>query len=79
MKPWQGLNAKEIASIPNDEYRLQKVERILKERNQLKELSDEEICNIFNEYTGLGIHQKAADKEDLLVFARAILKKASEK
>jgi hypothetical protein len=44
-----------------------------------KELTDEEICKIFNEHTGLGIHQKEADKADLLVFARAILRKASEK
>jgi hypothetical protein len=45
----------------------------------VKELTDEEICKIFNEHTGLGIHQKEADKADLLVFARAILKKAQEK
>jgi hypothetical protein len=42
-------------------------------------LTDEEICKIFNEYTGLGVHQKEADKVDLLVFARAILRKATEK
>jgi hypothetical protein len=30
---WKGLTAKEIATIPNDEFRLQTVERILKERN----------------------------------------------
>jgi hypothetical protein len=46
---------------------------------QLRELTDEEICKIFNEHTGLGIHQKEADKADLIVFARAILRKASEK
>jgi hypothetical protein len=46
---------------------------------QLKELTDEEICKIFNEHTGLGIHQKEADKADLLVFAKAILRKAQEK
>jgi hypothetical protein len=45
----------------------------------VKELTDEEICKIFNEHTGLGIHQKEADKADLLVFARAILRKAQEK
>lgn len=33
-KEWQGLTAEEIASIPNDEFRLQKVEKILKERNK---------------------------------------------
>ena len=44
-----------------------------------KQLTDEEICKIFNEHTGLGIHQKEADKADLLVFARAILRKAQEK
>ena len=47
--------------------------------NKVKELTDEEICKIFNEHTGLGIHQKEADKADLLVFARAILRKAQEK
>jgi hypothetical protein len=41
-----------------------------------RDLTDEEICKIFNEHTGLGIHQKEADKADLLVFARAILRKA---
>jgi hypothetical protein len=30
---WQGLTAKEIASIPLDEYALQKAEKILKEKN----------------------------------------------
>ena len=30
---WQGLTAKEITSIPLDEYALQKVEKILKEKN----------------------------------------------
>ena len=40
-----------------------------------KELTDEEICKIFNEHTGLGIHQKEADKADLIVFARAIMKR----
>ena len=45
---------------------------------QMRELTDEEICKIFNEHTGLGIHQKEADKADLLVFARAILRKAQE-
>jgi hypothetical protein len=30
---WKGLTAKEIATISNDEFRLQTVERILKERN----------------------------------------------
>jgi hypothetical protein len=41
-------------------------------------LTDEEICKIFNEHTGLGIRQKEADKADLLVFARALLRKAQE-
>jgi hypothetical protein len=40
MKTWDGLNAEEIASIPRDEYCFQKIERILRERNELKELSD---------------------------------------
>jgi hypothetical protein len=43
MKTWDGLNAEEIASIPRDEYCFQKIERILRERNELKVLSDEEI------------------------------------
>jgi hypothetical protein len=43
-----------------------------------EQLTDEEICKIFNEHTGLGIHQKEADKADLLVFARAILRKVQE-
>jgi len=30
---WKGLTAQEIATIPNDEFKLQTVERILKERN----------------------------------------------
>jgi len=30
---WKSLTAQEIATIPNDEFRLQKVEKILKERN----------------------------------------------
>ncbi|CAB4121479.1 hypothetical protein UFOVP11_62 [uncultured Caudovirales phage] len=47
--------------------------------NPVKKLTDEEICKIFNEHTGLGIHQKEADKADLIVFARAILRKTQEK
>ena len=77
MKTWDGLNAEEIASIPNDEYRLQKVERILRERNELKELSDEEIDRVVDETYGVprnpGIY--AAHRR----LARAILKKASER
>ena len=34
---WKGLTAKEIATIPNDEFTLQTVERILKERNTYTE------------------------------------------
>jgi hypothetical protein len=30
---WQGLDAKEIASIPINEYTVQTVEKILKEKN----------------------------------------------
>lgn len=37
MKTWQGLNAEEIASIPRDEYCFQKIERILRERNEVKD------------------------------------------
>jgi hypothetical protein len=72
---WQGLTAEEIATIPNDEFRLQKVERILKERNThpAKTLTDEEI---FEAVQDIFVHGK---DEDILEFARAILKKASEK
>jgi chromosome segregation and condensation protein ScpB len=72
MKTWQGLNAEEIASIPNDEYRLQNVERILRERNELRELSDAEIQSISHKY-------HYTYNPDYIGFARAILKKASEK
>jgi hypothetical protein len=71
MTTWQGLNAEEIASIPRDEYCFQKIERILRERNELKELSDEEIRYIWQDCKG--------QVNDLVIFARAILKKASEK
>jgi hypothetical protein len=37
-----------------------------------KPLSDEEICKLFNEHTGLGVNQKEALQADLIVFARAI-------
>jgi hypothetical protein len=73
MKTWQGLNAEEIASIPRDEYCFQKIERILRERNELKELSDEEIKAIANNLTC------TPDKNWNVLFAKAILKKASEK
>ena len=39
---------------------------------QLKPLSDEEICKIYVENTGLGVNQKEALQADLIVFARAI-------
>jgi hypothetical protein len=70
MKTWQGLNAEEIASIPRDEYCFQKIERILRERNELKVLSDEEIdeCLYATDWS-----------YDPHSFAKAILKKASEK
>jgi hypothetical protein len=73
MKTWQGLNAEEIASIPRDEYCFQKIERILRERNELKELSDEEIMKECN-WKYIDTYEDA-----LIDFARAILKKASEK
>jgi hypothetical protein len=68
---WQGLTAEEIATIPNDEFRLQTVERILKERNAhpAKTLIDEEIIELFEH----------PDDFNCIDFARAILKKASEK
>jgi hypothetical protein len=71
---WQGLTAEEIATIPNDEFRLQKVERILKERNTnpAKTLTDEEILQFRDKVPySLG--------SDLIDFARAILRKAQEK
>jgi hypothetical protein len=37
MTTWQGLNAEEIASITRDEYCFQKIERILRERNEVKD------------------------------------------
>jgi tellurite resistance protein len=74
MKTWQGLNAEEIASIPRDEYCFQKIERILRERNELKELSDEEIIEIGNAVVNL-----IDSNEGWIEFAKAILKKASEK
>ena len=72
----------EIAELKHMNRNWQISENILLlelEKLQHRELTDEEICKIFNEHTGLGIHQKEADKADLLVFARAILRKASEK
>jgi tellurite resistance protein len=74
MTTWQGLNAEEIASIPRDEYCFQKIERILRERNELKELSDEEIIEIGNAVVNL-----IDSNEGWIEFAKAILKKASEK
>ena len=74
MKTWDGLNAEEIASIPRDEYCFQKIERILRERNELKELSDEEIIEIGNAVVNL-----IDSNEGWIEFAKAILKKASEK
>jgi len=75
-KTWQGLTAEEIATIPNDEFRLQKVEKILKERNSpLADLTDEEIEQLQAEYdidSGLTCHS-------VKDFARAILRKAQEK
>jgi hypothetical protein len=56
-----------------------KMDKIPLYTHPVKELTDEEICKIFNEHTGLGIHQKEADKADLLVFAKAILRKTQEK
>ena len=78
MKTWQGLNAEEIASIPRDEYCFQKIERILRERNELKELSDDEIMEVLEkiEYNPAEV-SLSYDYE--MRIARAILKKASEK
>ena len=42
---WKGLTAKEIATIPNDKFRLQTVERILKDRNTFSD-TDEEILSV---------------------------------
>ena len=64
---------------PNEYHRIEGSYDTPLYTHPVKELTDEEICKIFNEHTGLGIHQKEADKADLLVFARAILRKASEK
>jgi hypothetical protein len=100
MKTWDGLNAEEIASIPRDEYCFQKIERILRERNEVKdfypdvtfedgvfrfdlpngdefvivpptprELSDEEILEVSH----------TVPYANRFEFARAILKKASER
>jgi hypothetical protein len=77
MTTWQGLNAEEIASIPRDEYCFQKIERILRERNELKELSDEEIYEVWN--TLPYDEQFPFDGTATYRFARAILKKAQEK
>ena len=78
MKTWDGLNAEEIASIPRDEYCFQKIERILRERNELKELSDDEIMEVLEkiEYNPAEV-SLSYDYE--MRIARAILKKASEK
>lgn len=75
MKTWDGLNAEEIASIPRDEYCFQKIERILRERNELRELSDEEIL----EYSDVFSLDKSplyefTDK-GLVLFTRAILER----
>jgi hypothetical protein len=85
-KTWQGLTAEEIATIPNDEFRLQKVEKILKERNThpAKTLTDEEIMDESFK-AGLAISKDTDvfllehDVEALVTFARAILRKAQEK
>jgi hypothetical protein len=72
MTTWQGLDAEEIASIPRDEYCFQKIERILRERNELRELSDEEIEEIyFKDFNYEG--------EDFIEFAKAVLRKAQQK
>ena len=72
IEKWQGLTAEEIATIPNDEFRLQKVEKILKERNThpAKTLTDEEIINIADTYDW--------HKDCAIEFARAILRKAQK-
>jgi HAMP domain-containing protein len=72
---WQGLTAEEIATIPNDEFRLQKVEKILKERNThpVKTLTDEEINWLAKAYSTMEGELNAP------AFARAILRKAQEK
>jgi len=72
-KTWQGLTAEEIATITNDEFRLQKVEKILKERNThpAKTLTDDEIKQVWQA-------NLVAMGNDL-DFARAILRKAQEK
>ena len=43
---WRGLTAEEIATIPNDEFRLQTVERILKDRNIFTNRYDEILSAI---------------------------------
>ena len=77
MKTWDGLNAEEIASIPRDEYCFQKIERILRERNELKELSDDEIMEVLEkiEYNPAEV-SLSYDYE--MRIARAILKKARD-
>ncbi len=84
MKTWDGLNAEEIASIPRDEYCFQKIERILRERNEVKELSDDEIEALGREHIDIewfdeGEYGMEYNMYGLVDFARAILKKASEK
>jgi hypothetical protein len=92
---WQGLTAEEIATIPNDEFRLQKVEKILKNRNThpaktptlvldgnrvyptTKTLTDEEIKDVYFNTFNWNFSESASSP--FLDFARAILKKASEK
>jgi hypothetical protein len=73
MKTWDGLNAEEIASIPRDEYCFQKIERILRERNELKELSDDEIRKVIDGTWWVGTEEEIRFK-----IAKAVLEKASE-
>jgi hypothetical protein len=79
-KTWQGLTAEEIATIPNDEFRLQKVEKILKERNThpAKTLTDGEIVKIF-QTADFWYYSDLVHENDAIEFARAILRKAQEK
>ena len=77
---WQGLTAEEIATIPNDEFRLQKVEKILKDRNThpAKTLTDEEILESFAFYFGSTLNNQAYN-DGAVLFAKDILRKAQEK
>jgi len=88
MKTWQGLNAEEIASIPRDEYCFQKIERILRERNELRELSRSDVYGLAME-AGFMLSTQYGQADDKLMpvtdgqtlmnLAELILKKASEK